>query len=80
MCNAGWFFNPDITEWESRLPPDQAFPAGCGYPGRHSPAEAGTPGHSYPGYFSTFISRISIRCTVFLPHATPCASTPPTIV
>jgi hypothetical protein len=37
-------FNPDITDQESRLQPDQACPAIYRCPGRHPPAKAGTPG------------------------------------
>jgi hypothetical protein len=36
---------------ESRLQPDRAFSAGCSVPAGIPPAQAGTPGHSYPSCF-----------------------------
>jgi len=43
VCVVGIQFNPDIVAQESRLQPDQAFPAGCPVPAGIPPAKAGTP-------------------------------------
>jgi|GEM_PF-3657012 len=51
-------FDADITALESRLQPDQAFPAGCLGPGRHSTGSSrDSRSFSIRTMFATFFSR-----------------------